>query len=1019
MLSDDFLWRQLKGVPAFRALLRAVESRFYQDLPLTQPVLDLGCGDGHFAQQTFIDTPPPLVGIDPWWEPLQEAQGRHVYGLAVQSSGGRLPFADNTFGSVVSNSVLEHIPDVEAVVKEAARVLASPGLESGQPGGLLVITAPSEYFTAFLSISMALRRIGLDKAASAYESWFNKISRHHHCDSPAVWHQRLAQAGLRTIRWQYYFSPAAHARLEWGHLFGLPSLVTRWFFGRWILAPWRSSLEPVEQWLRPAYDEEFPKRGAYLLFIARKVAPGETGGPLPPPEPLQIKRHAEEDTFEQILESDLVQHGIEEPAAAPDISEVIHPPAVQVDSYSEKQEIKPLVDSGPPVRSLLWLAAAMILAFFGQVGWNWQKRPMQPSDGLTWYVLAAAAFFVFMWQTQHQGRRRAKDLISAIDVGWIRRHTTQLVLVLAGLSLSFIAWRQANRLVAPNSVPVLATWLIGICLGTFALWPGFVNRVRRLVSSLAGQKSRADDPHPSAGRTKTWDLREIAVVAGLVLLAFTLRYYQLTNIPYVLSGDEANMGSEALRVLNGQLVNPFATGWFSHPTLYFFLLAIPVKIFGNTTFALRFFSPFVGALTVFATYLFARRWWGRSVALAAGLILAGYHFHIHFSRLALNNIWDPLFALLVLGLLCQGWESKDKRFFVAAGLGLGLSQYFYMGARMLLILIGALLLYWLVCDRRRLWELRGGMVSMFLIALIVSLPIVLCSLQHPDEYMARMNQLGIFPSGWLDREVKVTGASRTAILTQQLWKSALAFNYTTDPTFWYRPNIPLLRFWPSILFVFGLLLTAGRIKKTNHFLLLLWIGATIFFAGFLLENPPSSQRYVIAAPAVAILVALAMVWMFKQAQELLGGRREVWTAGLLLAVLLISWGDVSFYFNEYTPTSDFGGLNTEVAQRVSDYLTDLGPGWEAYFFGLPRMGIGERGGFPTVSFLVSQVRRIDIDEQLADPGDLAGLHLPAVFIFLPERAAELQMIEDAFPGGQEKLFPGRFERVLFISYEVE
>jgi hypothetical protein len=42
-----------------------------------------------------------------------------------------------------------------------------------------------------------------------------------------------------------------------------------------------------------------------------------------------------------------------------------------------------------------------------------------------------------------------------------------------------------------------------------------------------------------------------------------------------------------------------------------------------------------------------------------------------------------------------------------------------------------------------------------------------------------------------------------------------------------------------------------------------------------------------------------------------------------------------------------------------------------------------------------------------------------VFIFLPERAKEMQMIVDTFPGGQEKQFPGRLGRTLFISYEVQ
>jgi len=65
----DFLWLQVRDLPYFRALLRAVESRFYQDFQLQAPILDLGCGDGHFASITFdrkID-----VGLDPWAGPLQ------------------------------------------------------------------------------------------------------------------------------------------------------------------------------------------------------------------------------------------------------------------------------------------------------------------------------------------------------------------------------------------------------------------------------------------------------------------------------------------------------------------------------------------------------------------------------------------------------------------------------------------------------------------------------------------------------------------------------------------------------------------------------------------------------------------------------------------------------------------------------------------------------------------------------------------------------------------------------------
>ncbi|MFO7678995.1 MAG: hypothetical protein R6X34_03010, partial [Chloroflexota bacterium] len=74
---------------------------------------------------------------------------------------------------------------------------------------------------------------------------------------------------------------------------------------------------------------------------------------------------------------------------------------------------------------------------------------------------------------------------------------------------------------------------------------------------------------------------------------------------------------------------------------------------------------------------------------------------------------------------------------------------------------GALVLYTLLVDRRRAWSYEGAVfvATLLAVALVVALPITLFSIRHPDDYMARMNQLGIFQSGWLAREVEITGRS--------------------------------------------------------------------------------------------------------------------------------------------------------------------------------------------------------------------------------------------------------------------
>jgi SAM-dependent methyltransferase len=268
--SDDFLWRHLNDLPAFRALLRAVEARFYQDLlPLKEPVLDVGCGDGHFASVAF---PRPLTsGVDPAAGSLREARQRSAYHSLIQARGDALPYADGTFSTIVSNSVLEHIPDLDPVLAEIARLLKKPQLANGSAAGRFVFCVPGDHFTRLLFFVRLFRALRLERLARAYEHYFNRISRHHHCDPPEVWQDRLAAAGLDVVDHFPYFSARATAALDIGHYLGAPSLISKKLFGRWILAPHPWNLALTDLCLRPLYEEPLPEVGAYLFFVAEKA----------------------------------------------------------------------------------------------------------------------------------------------------------------------------------------------------------------------------------------------------------------------------------------------------------------------------------------------------------------------------------------------------------------------------------------------------------------------------------------------------------------------------------------------------------------------------------------------------------------------------------------------------------------------------------------------------------------------------------------------------------------------------
>lgn len=259
-LSADSFEQQLRELPAFRALLRAVEARFYATLPLPKPVLDLGCGDGHFATVAFphgVD-----VGLDPWWKPLQEARTRQRYGLLTHATGAAMPFAAHSFATVISNSVLEHIPQVLPVLKEVARVL--------QPGGRFYFCVPGPNFRRFLSVSRAVEALGWRQGAEAYRCLFDRICRHYTYADASGWQQHLEAAGLQLERWWPYFSQGATAALEWGHPLGLPCVLVKALTGRWILVPTRWNLALTAALLRRFEREPLPAEGAYLFFVACK-----------------------------------------------------------------------------------------------------------------------------------------------------------------------------------------------------------------------------------------------------------------------------------------------------------------------------------------------------------------------------------------------------------------------------------------------------------------------------------------------------------------------------------------------------------------------------------------------------------------------------------------------------------------------------------------------------------------------------------------------------------------------------
>jgi len=99
--------------------------------------LDLGSGVGWAANLASGDGATVAVGADFARRALLLG-AEHVPGVArVQADGCNMPIRDDAFDGILSFGSLEHFPDVDAGLREVARVL--------RPGGRAVIVGPNFY----------------------------------------------------------------------------------------------------------------------------------------------------------------------------------------------------------------------------------------------------------------------------------------------------------------------------------------------------------------------------------------------------------------------------------------------------------------------------------------------------------------------------------------------------------------------------------------------------------------------------------------------------------------------------------------------------------------------------------------------------------------------------------------------------------------------------------------------------------------------------------------------------------
>ncbi len=225
--KKDFLSSYIQVAPLSLALERTMECEIFSYQEFIRPVLDMGCGDGLFAKILFNEK--ICTGIDPNNKELLSANQLDMYNELIKCSGEAIPKPDSHYRTIFSNSVLEHIPNINAVLQEIHRLLASEGR--------FYLTVPLNTFDKFTILNQLLAAIGSKHLAKKYRQFYNSFWKHYHCYSLREWEELVSDIGFKVEVSQKYDPKWLCLLNDFFIPFGLLGFISKRFTQRWVLFP--------------------------------------------------------------------------------------------------------------------------------------------------------------------------------------------------------------------------------------------------------------------------------------------------------------------------------------------------------------------------------------------------------------------------------------------------------------------------------------------------------------------------------------------------------------------------------------------------------------------------------------------------------------------------------------------------------------------------------------------------------------------------------------------------------------
>ncbi len=205
-----------------------------------------------------------------------------------------------------------------------------------------------------------------------------------------------------------------------------------------------------------------------------------------------------------------------------------------------------------------------------------------------------------------------------------------------------------------------------------ALFSIILTARERAEADLSSKKKNTAQ-QPAAADDVGWRGRNTYALAGVLLLAFLVRFIYLRQVsasPFfaALQIDARVYDAWGQRLAAGDWLGK---GVFGQAPLYPYFLGFVYSAFGRDLWLLHLIQMALGAASCGLLYLAGRRFISHGAGLAAGLMLALYPPAIFFDGLIQKAVLDTFLTALLLFMLARAQDARRLPGWFAAGAALG------------------------------------------------------------------------------------------------------------------------------------------------------------------------------------------------------------------------------------------------------------------------------------------------------------------------------------------------------------